>query len=186
MAYVDDLARAFESFVALPWPPGLSGAERVWFAVYPPRDERRLRARLRAFEAASVGSGHPFCAADLTPLFARWLAGQKYRDRFFQNPALMDMPLNSLFPKFVVDELAPALDACLPDGVLALTGAASLFGLMRVSALVEQLAPRVRGRLLVFFPGTVEGHANPNLATRNYRLLDARDGWNYLAVPIQP
>ena len=32
------------------------------------------------------------------------------------------------------------------------------------------------GRLLVFFPGEVEGN--------NYRLLDARDGWNYLATPI--
>jgi hypothetical protein len=28
----------------------------------------------------------------------------------------------------------------------------------------------------VFFPGVYENN--------NYRLLDARDGWNYLAVPI--
>ena len=34
----------------------------------------------------------------------------------------------------------------------------------------------VRGRLVVFFPGTLEQN--------NYRLLDARDGWNYMAVPI--
>jgi len=34
----------------------------------------------------------------------------------------------------------------------------------------------IRGRLLVFFPGEYENN--------NYRLLDARDGWNYLAVPI--
>ena len=32
------------------------------------------------------------------------------------------------------------------------------------------------GRLVVFFPGQFEQN--------NYRLLDARDGWNYLAVPI--
>jgi hypothetical protein len=30
--------------------------------------------------------------------------------------------------------------------------------------------------LLVFFPGQFDNN--------NYRLLDARDGWNYLAVPI--
>ena len=34
----------------------------------------------------------------------------------------------------------------------------------------------IQGRLLVFFPGVYEQN--------NYRLLDARDGWNYLAVPI--
>ena len=42
--------------------------------------------------------------------------------------------------------------------------------------LMEAVTDRVRGRLLVFFPGEREGS--------NYRLLDARDGWNYLAVPI--
>jgi len=34
----------------------------------------------------------------------------------------------------------------------------------------------IRGRFLVFFPGVYEQD--------NYRLLDARDGWNYHAVPI--
>jgi len=36
----------------------------------------------------------------------------------------------------------------------------------------------VEGRLLVFFPG--EYHPE----NHTYRLLDARDGWNYLAVPL--
>jgi len=44
------------------------------------------------------------------------------------------------------------------------------------SGLIEAVSPSIRGRLLVFFPGERQGH--------NYRLLDARDGWNYLAVPI--
>jgi hypothetical protein len=34
----------------------------------------------------------------------------------------------------------------------------------------------IRGRLVIFFPGEYDSN--------NYRLLDARDGWNYLAVPI--
>jgi hypothetical protein len=34
----------------------------------------------------------------------------------------------------------------------------------------------VNGRMLVFFPGEVDGN--------NYRLLGAKDGWNYLATPI--
>jgi hypothetical protein len=47
-----------------------------------------------------------------------------------------------------------------------------------VSSVIEGIKTTVPGRLLVFFPGEYhpEGHT--------YRLLDARDGWNYLAVPL--
>lgn len=57
-------------------------------------------------------------------------------------------------------------------------GVGSLFGLARVSSVVEGIKDAVGGRLVVFFPGEYhpENHA--------YRLLDARDGWNYLAVPL--
>jgi hypothetical protein len=41
--------------------------------------------------------------------------------------------------------------------------------------MIEDLVP---GRLLVLFPGE---YNEPQ-----YRFLDARDGWNYLAVPIVP
>ena len=51
-----------------------------------------------------------------------------------------------------------------------------LFGLLRASHLLKLVERDIRGRLVVFFPG----HKDNN----NYRLLDARDGWNYLAVPI--
>lgn len=97
MAYVDDLARAFERFVALPWTPGVSGAEKVWFAIYPSRDERRLRARLGVFEAAARNAGHGFAVADLTPAFARWLSANRRRDRIFKDPVLLDMLLADLF-----------------------------------------------------------------------------------------
>jgi len=40
----------------------------------------------------------------------------------------------------------------------------------------ESIAPLVKGRLVVFFPGTYENN--------NYRLLDGYDGWSYLAIPI--
>jgi hypothetical protein len=62
--------------------------------------------------------------------------------------------------------------------VVALTGAASLYGFIRVSDLIRFVESDIRGRLVVFFPGTKDGH--------NYRLLDARDGWNYLAFGITP
>ena len=60
--------------------------------------------------------------------------------------------------------------------MVAVLGMGSLFGLLRVKDVVDELAPMVRGRLLVFFPGSFENN--------NYRLLDGYDGWNYLAVPI--
>jgi hypothetical protein len=41
---------------------------------------------------------------------------------------------------------------------------------------LEDVNSAIRGRLLVFFPGRHDGS--------NYRLLDARDGWNYLAAGI--
>ena len=62
------------------------------------------------------------------------------------------------------------------ETVVAITGVASLFGFTRISQVLPLVEPHVRGRLLVFFPGVYENN--------NYRLLDARDGWNYLAIPI--
>ena len=69
---------------------------------------------------------------------------------------------------------------CLALGYDAVTavGIASLFGFTRASKVLDD--PKVKasipGRLLVFFPGEHEDN--------NYRLLDARDGWNYMAVAI--
>ena len=60
--------------------------------------------------------------------------------------------------------------------MIAITGIASLFGFVKVSEIIPAVANHIRGRLVVFFPGEFENN--------NYRLLDARDGWNYLSVPI--
>ena len=47
---------------------------------------------------------------------------------------------------------------------------------MRVSSLIERVEDNVPGRLLVLFPGEYAGNV--------YRFMDARDGFNYMAVPI--
>ena len=60
--------------------------------------------------------------------------------------------------------------------VVAAHGTASLFGFTKLSLVLKEVEHDIRGRLLLFFPGQYENN--------NYRLLDARDGWNYLAVPI--
>ena len=60
--------------------------------------------------------------------------------------------------------------------VVTVTGLASLFDFMRVSSLIERVEDSVAGRLLILFPGEYAGNT--------YRFMDARDGFNYLAVPI--
>ena len=62
------------------------------------------------------------------------------------------------------------------ESVVAVTGLASLFDFMKVSSLVERVEDSVPGRLLIFFPGEYAGNV--------YRFMDARDGFNYMAVPI--
>ena len=64
----------------------------------------------------------------------------------------------------------------LIDFVVGIQGVGSLFGFLKVKDVVDKFAPKIAGRLLVFFPGSYENN--------NYRLLDGYDGWNYLAVPI--
>lgn len=59
---------------------------------------------------------------------------------------------------------------------MAITGLATLFDFIRVSSLIESVEDLVRGRLLVLFPSEFAGNA--------YRFMDARDGFNYMAVPI--
>lgn len=174
---IEGLLDAYEHRVRMPWDKALAGPQKVWFAIYDPAQERRLRLRINEFKIATEKAGHPWVLIDLTDAFARWMAHHKYRDAYFEEPEDMDLALQD-FAKSVAEEVTSALTASdVNDStVVAISGLASLFGLTRASALFEAVAPSIRGRLLVFFPGQHDGS--------NYRLLDARDGWNYLAVPI--
>ncbi|KKL78541.1 hypothetical protein LCGC14_2023830, partial [marine sediment metagenome] len=66
MGRIEQLARNYERFAALPWAQNLAGAQRVWFAVYDKSDERRLRFRLGEFELATKRAKHGWRLADLT------------------------------------------------------------------------------------------------------------------------
>ena len=175
MATIEPLLKSYEQFVRLPWPTGLAGAQKVWMAVYDEADERRLRARIGAFENATVAAAHGWKSCDLTDLFAHWMAAQEYRESYFESPEDMDMALEDFF-LHAVASLRDALTAPGADEktVVSVTGVAALFGLMRVSRLVDQVSGSIRGRLLVFFPGERDGS--------NFRLLDARDGQRGLTV----
>lgn len=178
MSEIDLLVREVERFVALPWQSHVAGPERIWFAVYDPSQERRLRLRIPEFEIATKKAGHTWRFVDLTDAFAHWMASHKYREAYFQRPQLMTDAVLAGFKATVVDQIVAALTAPDVDAntVVAVSGLASLFGLVRASEVLEAVAPSIRGRLLVFFPGSYEN--------KMYRLLDARDGWNYLAIPI--
>ena len=175
MNLVDALLRRYEQVVSGPWDDGLAGQQKVWFAVYEPEQERRLRLRVLEFEQLTRQAGHEWSLIDVTDSFGRWLEGEEYRDAYFEDPEILADRMDD-FAQFVADEVTARLDAAGDDDVVGLLGVGALFGLTSVSKLVQDVAPRIHGRLLVFFPGSYSGST--------YRLLDARDGWNYLAVPI--
>jgi len=174
---IEGLLKAYERFLQLPWDRTLAGPQKVWFAIYDPSQERRLRLRLSEFEVATKSAGHSWTHLDLTDLFANWMAKHDYHEAYFEQPEDMDLALQD-FASFVSQQIIDALTAPGVDVnmMVAVSGLASLFGLTYASAIFETVAPSIRGRLLVFFPGQHNGS--------NYRFLDARDGWNYLAVPI--
>ena len=175
MNKLDLLLERYEEFIALPWQKGLAGSQRVVFVVYDKTDERRLRARIDEFELATKQANHGWKHIDLTNTFAEWMATQEYRESYFEYPEDLTTVLPE-FEAYVRDRIRGEVAGSDDNDVVGLSGIASLFGFMRVSSLVQGLADAIPGRLLVLFPGEYENNT--------YRLLDARDGWSYLAVPI--
>ena len=177
MSRAKRLIQSYTSYISVPWRDDAAAAQRVIFCVYNETEERSIVARVDEFEIATRQAGHNWAIFDLTNTFAVWLASQRYAESYFQKPHL----LSTLLPKyqaFIAEEFSAFLKTNNLDQhvVVAIKGVASLFGFLKVREVVDHLAPMVKGRLLVFFPGSYENN--------NYRLLDGYDGWNYLAVPI--
>lgn len=173
---IENLSRAYERRIGAPWQRTLAGAQRVIFVVYDKEMERTLRGRIGEFEQATRGAGHGWTLVDCTPWFAEWMARDEYRDAYFEDPSLLGLKLDSEFRAESAQRLTIALEEAGDNDVVALLGVASLYGFLRVSDLIRSVEPAVRGRLVVFFPGSK--------SENNFRLLDARDGWNYLAQAI--
>lgn len=178
MGRIDRLAERYKSHIALTWQKDLAGAQRAIFIVYDKADERRLRARKDLFALATAEAGHGWSECDLTRAFAEWMASTEYRDSYFESPEDLELKLEDDFLEHAAGRVRAALMAPEADDstVVGIFGIASLFGFIRVSELMKVIERDIRGRVAVFFPGEYENS--------NYRLLDARDGWNYLAVPI--
>jgi len=172
----DRLLSNYSRQVRLPWSPNVSGKQRTWFAVYPPSEERRVRARLPQFETFTLEASHGWIPADLTRLLPELIAAHKYRESIFQKPEHLKAGNQLEAKAATLITQACSLDEATPESVVAVTGLSSLFDFMRVSSLIERVEDHIRGRLLVFFPGEYAGNI--------YRFMDARDGFNYMAVPI--
>lgn len=177
MSRIKRLIQSYSKYIAVPWRDDAAAAQRVIFCIYNETEERWLRAKVDEFEIVTRQAGHDWAVFDLTDTFPIWLASQRYAQSYFQKPHL----LSTLLPKyltFITDEFETFLQqsGIQPNSVVAIKGVGSLFGFLKVKEVVDKLAPLVKGRLLIFFPGSYENN--------NYRLLDGYDGWNYLAVAI--
>ncbi|UUX92485.1 DUF1788 domain-containing protein [Methanoplanus endosymbiosus] len=178
MTKLQNLSKRYKEHVELVWQRNISGPEKVWFCIYDPNSERKIRAGIKEFEIYTIQSGHKWTEIDLSPFFEEWLSENEYREEYFSEPEYLLDDLSEL-KEFLVEKIRGKTSDSDEDTVIAVLGIASMFGILRASQIVELIIDKVKisGRLLVFFPGERDKN--------NYRLLKARDGWNYLAYPIE-
>ena len=178
MALIDELAEQYERHIAAPWQRNLAGAQRIIFVVYPKEDERRLKAKLKEFEHRTKAAGHGWHELDFTDAFSEWMVADEYRDRYFKRPAQLALKYEREFKPFCVVRLREALaqQEVTEETVLAVYGVAGLYGFTFLHEVLKTVEPEIRGRVVVFFPGSYDQNT--------YRMLDAREGWNYMAIPI--
>lgn len=176
MNSADRLLNNYARQVRLPWSNSIAGMQRVWLAVYPPTDERRIRARIQHFENMTRESGHGWACVDLTDLLPAWMGAHEYREAAFQEPEYFtcDDELELMAAERV--RSAFSSEEADSNAVVAVVGLSSLFDYMKVSRLIGRVEESIRGRLLVLFPGEYRQNV--------YRFMGARDGFNYMAVPI--
>ncbi len=178
MGRIEQLSENYSRHIKLPWQKDLAGAQKAIFVIYPPTDERRLKNKKELFETETKRAGHNWKELDLTRTFAEWMSNVSYRESYFESPEDLVLKLDEEFVDFAAAKIRQILRNPETDKntVTAIFGIASLFGFARVSEVMSEVEKDIKGRLVVFFPGEFDQN--------NYRLMDARDGWNYLAVPI--
>jgi hypothetical protein len=179
MSRIDQLAAVFRDHVAVGWPSGSSGAQRVIMIVYDPNEERALRSKIDLFAQGARTHNYGWHSIDLTSSFGRWLGQHRYREGYFEEPHMLSAGANERFTQCAADSVLRVLGR--PEHtereIVGLIGVASLFGVASVSDVLARVDHAIKGRLAIFFPGRARDG--------RYRLLDARDGWDYHAVSIQ-
>jgi len=175
---VDQLLSAFEKVVKEPWSTALSGQERIWFLVYDPAEQRKVDLRLGDFETATLKTGKRWESISFKKCFPSWMVSHEYREGYFKKPQYIVDQLEAEFIPFAIQFLKNELSRVEQgeDTLIAIRDVSSLFGFGRLSEILKSCDKEIKGRMLIFFPGEFEQN--------HYRLLDARDGWDYLARPI--
>jgi len=185
MSRLDQLEESYRRHVAIPLVPGRPLAQRIWFLVYAPEDERRLQNRLTEFEIATTDAGLHWREIDLDGSYAAWIDAAYGDDEDERRSVLFDREMaedyaNPGFRDFLVEKIRATIAAVPEDEVdstvFAVHGLMELYDFIHVSEVMEEMGREIRGVLLLFFPGARQGNS--------YRFLEARDGWDYLATPI--
>jgi hypothetical protein len=178
MGRIEQLVEKYRQHISLPWQQTVAGAQRVIVVIYDKDLERAVVGRKQLFELATRETGHDWFDVNLSDCFAQWMAADEYREAYFDSPDDLQLKLDSEFAEYVAARIRETLEKpeATSTSVVAIFGVGALFGFTRASRILKLIEPYIRGRLVVFFPGVYDQN--------NYRLLDARDGWNYLAVPI--
>lgn len=176
MSRIKQLIQSYSQFVAIPW-RNVAPAQRVIFCVYHEAEERALRTKIEEFELVTRQAGHDWKHIDLTDTFAEWMSSQRYAKSYFEKPELLPTLLHR-YLDYVCHVIEQSIDEkkAGENTVVSISGVGSLFGFIKVRDVVDRVAPSVKGRLLILYPGSYEDN--------NYYLLSGHDGWNYLAVPI--
>jgi hypothetical protein len=175
---IDTLLSSYELVIAEPWSGTLSTSERFLFLVFDPAELRRVEARLGDFELATKKNRKRWELVSLKPCFPTWMSNHEYRDEYFNDPESLVDQLEAEFKQYAIDYINTEIKKRNPDDqtLIAIKDVSSLFGFGRLSDVLNSLSNEFKGRLLILFPGEYDKN--------HYRLLDARDGWSYLARPI--
>jgi len=177
MAKVDDLIKKFGNIIKEPWTKGLSGQEKVWFLVFDPSDLKRMEFNLGELEILTNNAGKKWHVLPLGDFFTEWMAQHDYKEAYFEEPEYISDALQGEFKEYALNKLNEMIQSQNDENtLLVLKDVSSIFGFLKLSELVSAISNQIKGRLLVLFPGE---HSN-----NQYRLMDARDGWDYLARPI--
>lgn len=178
MSRIQQLAKMYGQHIATAWQRTIADSQRVIMIVYDKELERDILAHKEEFEIVTKQANHDWFEINVASAFAEWISGIEYREAYFECPEDLQLKLEAEFTSFVASRIRVVLESedVPTESVVAVLGVGALYAFTRISQVLKLVEPSIRGRLVVFFPGQYEQN--------NYRLLDARDGWNYLAVPI--
>ncbi|MFD9829255.1 BREX protein BrxB domain-containing protein [Tsukamurella tyrosinosolvens] len=125
-------------------------------------------------------AGRDWAVVDVSDDFGRWLSSHRYAEAFYEEPSDLTQSILDQFETTLVTRIRDALEAASTNAVVALVGLGSIYPFLRASSVIKSVDSAVSGRLLVLFPGLHDSE------THSFRLLDARDGFNYRARVIDP